>query len=163
MIREEKDILSFMKEVKDGIEPQLPDDPDLPPPREIKGKNKRDVPLPKPKPKPSTNEPAGSKVVQLSGKDFDEVLGRSKLAIVEFYAPWCGHCKKLAPEYTKAAEDLIGDKILVAKVDATDDSNSEITEKHGIRSYPTLKVCFALWVSKLLQALLAVFCYVLLL
>jgi len=140
MIRGEKDVLSFMKEVKDGTEPDMPDDPDLPPP--MVRKKGDHVPVLKRKPaKPSTKEPADSKVVTLSGEDeFTRVLGRSRVALVEFYAPWCGHCKKLAPEYTKAAAALIDDRVLVAKVDATDDANKAVKAKFGISSFPTLKI-----------------------
>ena len=53
----------------------------------------------------------------------------------------CGHCKKLTPEYTKAAESLADDdSILLAKVDATDDQNDELKDKFGISSFPTLKI-----------------------
>merc|ERR1719230_802044 len=66
-----------------------------------------------------------------------EVLGE-KGAMVEFFAPWCGHCKKLAPEYEETAKAFAGEAgVGVYTVDATE--NSELAGKYDVSGYPTLK------------------------
>ncbi|KAG8378414.1 hypothetical protein BUALT_Bualt08G0134900 [Buddleja alternifolia] len=80
------------------------------------------------------------KVLQLDDTNFDAAISNFDYVFVDFYAPWCGHCKKLAPELDKAAPILAGLKppIVVAKVDA--DKYRKLASKHEIDGYPTLKI-----------------------
>jgi len=75
----------------------------------------------------------------LTAADFDSVIDGSVPAFVEFYAPWCGHCKNLAPEYELVGESFksLSSKVLVAKVDC--DEHKSLCSKQGVSGYPTLK------------------------
>jgi protein disulfide-isomerase A6 len=79
----------------------------------------------------------GGDVVLLTKDNWQqEVMRSDSLWLVEFYAPWCGHCKQLAPEWTKAAKDLKG-VVKVGAVDMTTDE--EVGAPYGISGFPTLK------------------------
>ncbi|XP_073290125.1 protein disulfide isomerase-like 5-2 [Primulina huaijiensis] len=80
------------------------------------------------------------KVLELRDSNFDAAISTFDYVFVDFYAPRCGHCKRLAPELDKAAPILAGLKkpIVVAKVDA--DKYKSLASKHDIDGYPTLKV-----------------------
>lgn len=55
---------------------------------------------------------------------------------IKFYAPWCGHCKSLAPVWDELGRDLKG-KVMIGKVDCT--TETSVAGRFGVRGYPTLK------------------------
>ncbi|XP_042476410.1 protein disulfide isomerase-like 1-4 [Macadamia integrifolia] len=74
-------------------------------------------------------------VVVLKEGNFSDFLENNRYVMVEFYAPWCGHCQALTPEYAGAATELKGVAAL-AKVDATEEN--ELAEKYEVQGFPTL-------------------------
>ncbi|KAG4944172.1 hypothetical protein JHK85_048818 [Glycine max] len=72
---------------------------------------------------------APSNVVVLTSKNFNEVvLDETKDVLVEFYAPWCGHCKSLAPTYEKVATTFkLEEDVVIANLDA--DKYKDLAEK----------------------------------
>merc|ERR1711990_173742 len=80
--------------------------------------------------------PTEEDVLVLNDKNFDDAIKQFDKLLVEFYAPWCGHCKKLAPEYAAAAGILKDKNMHIAKVDATE--NNSLAERFEVRGFPTL-------------------------
>lgn len=77
-------------------------------------------------------------VIELTSDNFGTVVTPAPLILVEFMAPWCGHCKALMPEYKNAATILKKYGIPLAKADCTE--QSDLCAQHEVQGYPTLKI-----------------------
>ncbi|CAH1107569.1 unnamed protein product [Psylliodes chrysocephalus] len=109
------EFVSFMKE------------PDLPP-----------TPLSTPEPAPEWQiDPS---ILKLTDSNFKQQLQKNDIVLVMFYAPWCGYCNKMKPDYFKAAKDLSakGYPQCMAMVDCTE--NPTISDEYNISGFPTLKL-----------------------
>ncbi|KAH9264757.1 protein disulfide-isomerase domain [Batrachochytrium salamandrivorans] len=86
---------------------------------------------------------AAGDVTVLTPDNFDKIVGGQQDVLVEFYAPWCGHCKSLEPLYEEVATSYVKHKssVVIAKVDA--DAHRSLGDRFGITGFPTLK-----WFSK---------------
>lgn len=77
-------------------------------------------------------------VVELTDANFEkEVFGSKDPVLVEFFAPWCGHCQRLTPEWKKAASELKG-KVKLGALDAT--VHTVMAGRFQVQGYPTIKV-----------------------
>ena len=81
---------------------------------------------------------AGSAIEIGTAADFDRVVSRASIpVVVDFWAPWCGPCRMVAPELVKVAARAAG-RFLVVKVNT--DAVPELGQRFGIRSIPTMAV-----------------------
>jgi protein disulfide-isomerase A6 len=81
---------------------------------------------------------APSYVTDLTPGNFDSVVNGERDVLVEFFAPWCGHCKSLAPKYELLGKAFAAEtKVVIAKVDA--DKHRSLGERFGVSGFPTLK------------------------
>jgi protein disulfide-isomerase A6 len=79
-------------------------------------------------------------VLDLTTDNFNENVGKDKHALVEFYAPWCGHCKSLVPEYAKLGKAVVDSgntDVLIAKCNA--EKYNDIGSRFGVQGFPTIK------------------------
>eukprot|EP01055_Gregarina_sp_Pseudo9_P003269 Gregarina_sp_Pseudo_9__3268@NODE_344_length_3099_cov_184_964379_g324_i0_p1_GENE_NODE_344_length_3099_cov_184_964379_g324_i0NODE_344_length_3099_cov_184_964379_g324_i0_p1_ORF_typecomplete_len482_score122_75Thioredoxin/PF00085_20/5_1e30Thioredoxin/PF00085_20/35Thioredoxin/PF00085_20/1_4e24Thioredoxin_6/PF13848_6/2_3e02Thioredoxin_6/PF13848_6/1_7e07Thioredoxin_6/PF13848_6/1_5e16Thioredoxin_6/PF13848_6/5_4Thioredoxin_7/PF13899_6/3_8e08Thioredoxin_7/PF13899_6/4_6e03Thioredoxin_7/PF13899_6/2_1e08ERp29 len=81
---------------------------------------------------------SGGAVVALTEATFQSFIDEHSDVLVKFYAPWCGHCKDLAPVFAAAADELktLGHEAVLAEVDAT--KNKDLAKEFNVKGYPTL-------------------------
>ncbi|KAF8314685.1 thioredoxin-like protein, partial [Clavulina sp. PMI_390] len=80
----------------------------------------------------------GGPVKNIQDKIFRKSLKPERTAVVAFVAPWCGHCQKLTPEFTKAAQSL-SPLVDFYAVDCDADENKRLCAEQGIKGFPTIK------------------------
>ncbi|PNH11560.1 putative protein disulfide-isomerase A6 [Tetrabaena socialis] len=81
-------------------------------------------------------------VLDLTPESFEKNVNGAKHVLVEFYAPWCGHCKRMVPEYKQLGEWVEADpklknRVIIAKVNA--DNHRSIGDKFDVKGFPTIK------------------------
>ncbi|CAH1155033.1 unnamed protein product [Phaedon cochleariae] len=79
-------------------------------------------------------------IIQLDDKNFRAILEKNNVLLVMFYAPWCGHCKKMKPDYMTAAKemDTEGFSKFMAMIECME--NPDVTEEFQISGFPTIKL-----------------------
>lgn len=75
-------------------------------------------------------------VIVLTENNFEREIRKHNLLGIEFYAPWCGHCQQLQPEWQEAAKQLAHDEVHLAKVDCT--KEQAICDRFDVKAYPTI-------------------------
>lgn len=79
------------------------------------------------------------KVLKLGAGDFSDKVGDGSVYFIKFFAPWCGHCKRLAPTWGELADSYDGNEsVKIASVDCT--VHRDVCSTADIKGYPTLKV-----------------------
>ncbi|EGG18542.1 hypothetical protein DFA_04036 [Cavenderia fasciculata] len=80
-----------------------------------------------------------SSVVSLNPDNFSDVVNNKNIVLVKFFAPWCGHCKRLAPTYESLGDKYTdSQKYTIAEVNC--ESFATLCNEHDIRGYPTIRM-----------------------
>jgi len=87
----------------------------------------------------SAEDACANGVVELTSDNIGSYVGGSKPAMVMFYAPWCGHCKKLKPDWEKLGEATDCNKVTIARIDCDNEDHAMICQNYEVQGYPTLK------------------------
>jgi protein disulfide-isomerase-like protein len=113
-------------------------------PLEALGKKNRGSHLPKPAPPEEHHAEPGHSFVEpvWNASLLDTFVANNGFVAALFYAPWCGHCRQVAPHWTAASVvlQLEWPDLKLVKVDMTRDGNAELRARYGIRGYPSLKL-----------------------
>lgn len=81
---------------------------------------------------------AGSAVSILTGSDFKSGI-ESGINFVKFFAPWCGHCKRLAPTWEDLGKKFANNKnVNIVKVDCTVEANKDLCNNEEVEGFPTI-------------------------
>jgi thioredoxin 1 len=83
------------------------------------------------------NQSAATSPITLTDQNFNEIVGKHPLLIVDFWAPWCGPCRMVSPIITELSQELAG-KAVFGKLNV--DENPMIASTFGIQSIPTIAI-----------------------